>query len=44
MLSLWARFDPFFIFDAFFWVFAVLYAVSGVILVVNILRVQKEIF
>jgi hypothetical protein len=43
MLSLWARFDPFFIFDAFFWVFAILYAVSGVILVVNILRVQKEV-
>ena len=43
MLSLWARFDPFFIFDAFFWVFTILYAVSGVILVVNILRVQKEV-
>ena len=43
MLSLWARFDPFFIFDAFFWVFAILYAVSGVILVANILRVQKKV-
>ena len=31
MLSLWARFDPFFIFDAFFWVFAVLYAVCGLV-------------
>ncbi len=43
MLSLWARFDPFFIFDAFFWVFAILYTVSGVILIVNIFRVQKEV-
>jgi len=43
MLSLWARFDPFFIFDAFFWVLAILYTVSGVILIVNIFRVQKEV-
>ena len=43
MLSLWARFDPFFIFDAFFWVFAILYTVSGVILIVNMFRVQKEV-
>ncbi|MDN5845938.1 MAG: hypothetical protein L0H53_06660 [Candidatus Nitrosocosmicus sp.] len=43
MLSLWARFDPFFIFDAFFWVFAVLYGVSGVVLAGNILKVQKEV-
>ncbi|ALI37376.1 hypothetical protein NMY3_03191 [Candidatus Nitrosocosmicus oleophilus] len=43
MLSLWARFDPFFIFDAYFWVFAILYTVSGVILIVNIFRVQKEV-
>jgi hypothetical protein len=43
MLSLWARFDPFFIFDAFFWVFAILYAICGVILAVNISRVQREV-
>ena len=43
MLSLWARFDPFFIFDAFFWVFVFLYAVSGAILIVNISRVKKEV-
>ena len=43
MLSLWARFDPFFIFDAFFWVFAVLYATCGVILIVNVFRVHKEV-
>jgi hypothetical protein len=43
MLSLWARFDPFFIFNAFFWVFSVLYAVCGVILVGSIFRVRKEV-
>ncbi len=43
MLSMWARFDPFFIFDAFFWVFAILYAVCGVIVVVNIFRLYKEV-
>jgi hypothetical protein len=43
MLSLWARFDPFFIFDAFFWVFVFLYTVSGAILIVNISRVKKDV-
>ena len=43
MMSLWARFDPFFIFNAFFWVFSVLYAVCGVILVGSIFRVRKEV-
>ena len=43
MLSLWARFDPFFIFDAFFWVFVFLYTVSGAILIFNISRVKKEV-
>ncbi len=43
MLSMWARFDPFFLFDAFFWVFSILYIVCGIILVANICRVYKAV-
>jgi hypothetical protein len=41
MLSIWAKFDPFFVFDAFFWVFVFIYLVCGVISIVKLYQCLK---
>jgi hypothetical protein len=45
MLSIWAKFDPFFVFDAFFWVFVILYITCGFVSVIQLyhtLRVLRS--
>jgi hypothetical protein len=45
MLSIWAKFDPFFVFDAYFWVFVILYIICGFVSVIKLyhtLRVLRS--
>lgn len=41
MLAIWTKFDPFFVFDAFFWVFVLVYFLCGFILLMKLYQTLK---
>jgi hypothetical protein len=41
MLAIWEKFDPFFVFDAFFWVFVMVYIICGLVLAIKLYQTLR---